>query len=786
MFRNNLILVLRRLKKERLYTFVNVFGLTLGLSAFLLIALYVRDELSFDRFHSDHDQLYRVSATDTTRNTNQGEIAPDLAGIILSDISSVTSAVRLIRLQEKNLLSIEGDGIYADKVLFSDANFFEIFNFKLIEGTAQSVLDQPYQAVITSALSQKLFGEENPIGKMITLNKEREILVSGVCEVPPANSSIKFDMVVRSGVAEMDTPRRGSMLPVLTYLKIPEERNKALVIKSINELKSKSAYSFFVKNDWFDLLPIADQRLRGNFKRSMTDQSDIRYVTLFSGIGFVVLLLALINYVNLVTAQSMRRVKEIGLRKVIGANTYQLIFGQLFESIVITLISFVFAFAAAERVLPFYNALLDKSIVLQYGSSEFFAWVFLAGITLGLLAGLYPAFYISRFKPLVMLNRSATVGGKGHLRKFLILFQFVSSGVLLVVLVIMFSQMNYLKTKDLGFNPDFVVQIPIYSDIRNDYETLKNEIEGIGGVASTTVTGWNVGGGTNTSLFNGSNREADNTKGFSVDMIEADEDYLETVGLKFLHKAPDFDFGTLGKNKIVVNQALIKEFGWDDAPIGKRAYSWNKELKEIVAVVADFHTYSLKQEIGPLYISPLTERSARNILIKVTSNDPQDVLQKVGVIYEEMAQRPFEFYYLDDRIKAFYKKEQGQLMLFQVFSFLAVFISLLGLIALTIYMVEQRRKEVSIRKVLGASVQRLILMLNREYSMLVLLAFIIASPIAYYAMEGWLSEFKYRIPITPFLFVGAFLGFLALSWLVTLFQSLRVSSENPADVLREE
>jgi putative ABC transport system permease protein len=786
MFKNNLKIIVRKLRKEKLYSFVNIAGLTVGLTAFLLIALYVRDELSFDEFHENKENIYRVISQNEERGGYSPQIVSDYVEYFKEDIPQIDAYSRITIQSLYSLVESDEATVNVEKVLYTDANFFDFFSFELEEGTAQGVFSQGGSAVISKALSEKLFGEVNPVGKSVKLDREKTVIISGVSKAVPKNSYIQFEMVVyENGLFKNE--KEGIASAALTYISLTPGLSPEGIGVRIEAAKDKPMYRGFLKGNKYELLPLLDLRLNAPFEFDYFDKNDIRYVTLFSGIGLVVLLLALINYINLVTAQSTRRVKEIGLRKVIGANKAQLIFSQLSESVVLTFISFVFAFAIAERLLPYYNALLDKSITLQYASSEFFIWVFLAGIALGLIAGLYPAFYIARFKPLALLNKStAAVGNKGYLRKFLVLFQFVSSGLLLVVLAIMFSQMNFLKTKDLGFNPDFVIQIPLYDDMRKDYQTLKNEIERVGGVESATATGWTVGRGTTTALFDAPNIEGEEPNNYMVNLVMADKDYAETIGLKFQQKADGFDISNLKKNQIIVNEAFIEKFGWEEEPIGKKAYGWGNEENEIVAVIADFHTYSLKQKVEPLYISSLAKQGGKIMLVKIDAKEATQVIENVGSVYASLAGRPFEFYYLDDKIKAFYKKEQGQFMLFQVFAGLAVFISLLGLIALTIYTVEQRRKEVSIRKVLGASIQNLLLLLNKEYTLLVFLAFLIASPIAYYAMQGWLAEFKYRIDISPFLFIGAFLSFLVLSWMVTGLQSIKVSKENPADVLREE
>lgn len=785
MFKNNLKLIVRKLRKEKLYSFVNIAGLTVGLTAFLLIALYVRDELSYDDFHDNKENIYRVISQNEERGYSSAIIS-DYVEYFKEDIPQIDAYSRISIKSLYSLVETDETTVNVEKVLYADANFFDFFSFELEAGTAQGVFTQGGSAVISKSLSVKLFGDTDPIGKYVKLNREKSLIVSGVSQAVPKNSYIQFEMVVYED-GFFKNEKKGMASNALTYISLTPGQSPSGIDEKIEAANDKPMYRGFLKGNKYELLPLLDLRLNAPFEFDYFDKNDIRYVTLFSGIGLVVLLLALINYINLVTAQSMRRVKEIGLRKVVGANKAQLVFSQLSESIVITLIAFIFAFALAERLLPFYNSVLDKSITLQYGSSEFFIWVFLAGIVLGLIAGLYPAFYVSKFKPLTLLNKSmVAIGSKGYLRKFLVLFQFISSAILMVVLIIMFDQMDFLKTKDLGFSPDFVVEIPLYDEMRRDYQVLKNEVERVGGVESVTATGWSVGQGTSTALFDAPNIKGGQANNYELNLVNADKDYAETIGLKFQQKTEGFDVSSLAKHQIIVNESFVKKFGWEDEVIGRKVYSWGNEELEVVATIADFHTYSLKQEVEPLYISPLSERGGKILLVKVDANDAKQVIENVGNVYEKMAKRPFEFYYLDDKIKAFYKKEQGQFMLFQIFSGLAVFISLLGLIALTIYTVEQRRKEVSIRKVLGASIQNLLLLLNKEYALLVFLAFLIASPIAYYAMQGWLAEFKYRIDISPFLFIGAFLSFLALSWMVTGLQSIKVSKENPADVLREE
>ena len=791
MLSNYLTIIFRKLRKERLYSIINLLGLTIGLTAFLLITLYVRDELSYDKFHADHEQLYRVYATDTTRDVKQGAIAPDLARIILTDIPAVESAVRMISGGGNSLLTVGDQRIYSEKLLFSDANFFEMLDFKLVEGVAQSVLDQPYQAVITNALAEKLFGEENPIGKTITLNKERELVVTGISETPPNNSSLRFDMVIRSGVAEMDTQRPGSMMPALTYIKIPKDQDMAKIAMMINELKVKSSYGIFVRDDVFGLLPITDQRLYGNFSYSYsTDQSDIRFVYLFSGIGLVILLLAVINYINMVTASSLKRAKEIGLRKVIGAQKSQLVWYQLVESVVVTTIALVMAFALTERLLPLMNGLLGKTMELKYFSLEFLLFVPLMGLAIGVLTGLYPSFYISRYKPLVLLkNNMSGTAGKGGLRRVLVGFQFLVAGIMILVTLIMHSQMKFLKEQKMGFDQELLVYVPLFEDLKGKSQVFKNEVLGMSGVSEATVTNWMFGRYGQSGVFAGyyDSDTEERPPYVEVSFVLGDKDVINTLGLKVLESEEGFDMAQLDSTKIAISRLVADGLGWkDESAIGKYVFEYAGYQMKVVAVIEDFHSSSLKDEILPSVILNRESWSDEKLLIRFETEGHQATLKEIKSKYESLLNRPFEFSYVDDEIEKYYKEEADQVALFNTFSGLAIFISLLGLMAMATYSAEQRKKEVSIRKVLGASMKQLILLLNKENGVLVIIAFLTATPITVYAMQDWLAEFKYRITLQPAIFVLALAGFFALNLLVTLFFSMKVSKANPADTLREE
>ncbi|KYG71944.1 ABC transporter permease [Roseivirga echinicomitans] len=791
MFRNHLKLVIRKLRKEKVYSFVNILGLTIGLAAFLLIGLYVRDELSFDKFHSRANEIYRLTNYNEVSSKRNTYSPPDFAEYIQQDAPEVESFVRIKTEGLNNLIATEESAFYTGGLIYSDANFFSFFDFNILNGKPELALASPKSVVLTESFAMKLFGRIDVVGEELTFNKTDKYQVLGVCADVPKNSSIQFELVARGDDKTFEnTFSKGYLTAATTFLMVPESTDLANLESKINNgIRQKPNY-FRVKGDiYYELGSLRDIRLYSNFERDSLETNDAKVVFLFTGIGLVILLLAVINYINLVTAQSIKNFKEIGLRKVIGATRGQLVRYHLLESTVIAFISFVCSFAIAERIIPIFNSALNKQVTLNYLSSDFVIWTLVFGLLLGLLSGLYPAFYITKVSPLSLMQKSATsLGSKGLFRKALVLFQFTVSATLIVILFIMTNQMSYLKTQKLGFDKDNLVSIPLYSDSLNTWVKLKSELLKQSGVTLITANNWKFGDNTSTGRVNKAYVKGEESTIVDVwlDAVEADEDFMKTMSLKMHYTSDDYKGGALTDNQVIVNQSLVKVFGWPENSVGQRVFDYEGNYKEVVAVIEDFHSYSMKEEKAPLIIENGDSEYYNNLLLKLDAAEGKRTLENLAIIYEGIVDRPFEYYYVDDKIASYYKVENGQFKLFQAFSFLAMFISLLGLVALTIYMVEQRRKEVSIRKVLGATIQRLIFMLNREYTILIIIAFLIATPMAYYAMQDWLAEFKYSVNISPLLFVGAFLGFLLLSWLVTLFPSLKVTNENPVEALRNE
>jgi len=791
MLKYNLTLVLRRFRKERVFTVVNILGLTVGLTAFLLITLFVRDELSFDKFHENHETISRLIMNKEDGSRRSGYIPPDFTDYILAEVPSVESYVRITKPLERDLLSYEETSLYSDEVYFTDSTFFTFFEFQLLEGSPYEVLSDPYSAVITESLSKKLFQDQNPLGRLLELNKDQKLQISGVVSDPPRNSSFQFEMLVRAGQKEFEnTFSQGYLRSVVIFLGTHKDSDRASVAKQIDELKLKPNYGKPVLGSYtFELLPLSDHRLKSGLKKDYLSNNDIKQVYLFSGIGIVILLLAVINYINLVTARALKKSREIGLRKVIGAEKRQLISYELFESVGYSLLGMLFAFATTERLLVLFNSATGKEIELDYFSLEFVLFVPAFGILLGLIAGLYPAFYITRFKPLSLIQNAGNTTGKSYMRKALATIQFLIAAIMICVTFIMRSQMNFIQNRPIGFEKELLVNIDMYQDIKENSQVFRNEVMNISGINSASLTSWEFVG--YTSTFRYIEKFDPESENRDVPYIEAtilvgDDYLLETLGLNVLKAEPSFSMVEMDTTEIIVSQLFIDRANWSTDAIGKYVYEYGGGRKRVVAIIEDFHSDTYKNEIVPTIIEKNKAWGDEQLLLRLESKDQIKALDLVASLYENQLERPFEYQFVNEQIDFYYRKEAAQIKLFNTFSGLAIFLSLLGLLAMTFYAVEQRRKEVSIRKVLGASMQRLILMLNKEHSILVTLAFLIASPIAYYAMQGWLQEFEYRINLTPLLFILVFLSFLVLSWIVTIVQSLRVSNENPANVLRED
>lgn len=701
MFINQFKLVLRRLRKAPFYSLVNLLGLTIGITAVLFIAIYVNDERSYDRFHTDADRIFRLTSAHERFGVS-GMTVTDYVEHFAPDMPEVEAYTRLSPQRREVMVSAGDTDLNLGGVMTADPNFFSFFSFNLVDGIKDKVFAETGRAVITRSASNTLFGDQNPIGQEIVIEKGERYVISGLSEDPPGNSTIQYSLLLfKRGFFDNQFEQRHSVRTVITYLKLSH---------------------------------------------------------------------------------------GTGLRKVIGAGRSQLMLYHLLESGLLTLVSFLLAFGLVERLMPVFNAAVGKDIQIHFLNPGWLGFGILFSMVLGVVSGLYPAYYINKVKPLALMNRFATSekNGKGF-KKGLVLFQFVATAILIVTLVIMRQQMNYLEEKDLGFDTELVLSVPLSRDSTHLYSKLKNEFDAIPGVVNTSLTGFRIGGSAMVSVMHGPIVDGTGPGGDIYNAVYADEHLFNTLNIQFYWQSSLWEGGRLKNGEMLVNHSMAEKLGWLGDPTGKKLYDQNgRNGRHVVGIVQDLHIKSLKNKVEPAVIYPLGDWGTNTLLVKLEQGTGPSVVSQMAASFSLLFDRPFSYELLENQVDRFYAKERGQFRLFQVFSSLALFISLLGLFALTIYTLQQRRKEIGIRKVLGASLNGLILMLNREYAVLVVIAFLVATPVAYYGMEQWLADFSYRIELSPVLFVATFLGFLLLCWSITAGLSLRVSGENPADVLREE
>lgn len=796
MLKSYFLSTFRRLKRDKFFSTLNLVGLTVGVTSFILLALYVQNELSVDQFHSKKDQIYIIAENVNGGKDKWSRYRTSYAARLKDRIPELSQMAMLSELGFDDLIKANERSFYVENVYMSNNDFFEIFDFPIRQGTAQLNLEN--KAVITESLAKQYFDDESPIGRVIEVDGTGSFEVTAIAADPPANSRIQFKLMLSNlpelKEADESFAERGGTV-VSAYVLLPEnasiESVQAKVDKLMMEEWPKDSPVFneeggFEQRMYF--FPFSDIHLRSGFTWTLFPINDIRYVYLFGSVAFLILMIACLNYVNLITARSIKKMKEIGLRKVFGANRKQILRQNIFESSLYTFISVLLAFALAERLLPYYNNLIDRQLSLSYFSLEFF--VFVIGLTLivGLASGIYPALRLSGFKTINALHGNSKVKERSGVRRGLVFTQFLVAQGLIVATVIIQSQLNYLQNKDLGYDRENVLFIKTYGELGDRTSVFKEEVARISGVKEVSLTsniidhnGLTFG---KVSEFNGE-EESSEEDFFVSNSFEVDFNYLKTVGMRsILGMSVDEIAGITSDDKIVITKTAQEKLRLED-PIGMRINFWRKD-REVVAVIDDFHNQSLKSEIMPSALI-LTGNHRDFLNIRFESGQTREALMQIEEIWSSMVKdRPFLFQFYDDYYDANYRKETRLGSIFNVFSGIAISISIIGLIGLTTFAAEQRLKEFGIRKVLGASASQLVALLSKEFVFLILISFLIACPIIYLASADWLDTFKYKITLSPLTFAIGLIITMTIAFVSVWNQSRRVSKVNPTDILRNE
>jgi len=782
MFKNYFNIAWRLLLRQKGFTFINISGLAVGLACCILIMLWVQDELSYDKFHDSADDIYYVilnqEYNDGQKVITQCTPGP-LAGVMKEEFPEIIRSSRYTPFLEKLVVN-RGEIFHQERIRLVDQDFLSMFSFKLIEGSPGLCLADRKSIVLTQEMATKFFGDEDPIGKTLTINESFDFTVTGIMEDPPDQSSLKFSALARFEFMTdlgRDIDVWGSN-SYFTFVQLQPGTQETTLEEKIKDFHKK----YHEGNVTLTLFPLTSDRLY----YPDGSEGNIKYVRIFSLVAIFVLLIASINFMNLSTARSEKRAREVGIRKAIGANRSNLIRQFINESLLTAFIAFIIAIGIVELILPVFNNLAGKQMSLSLFANPINLAIVIAFVLLtGLIAGSYPAFVLSSFRPVKALAHSKNAGKTTSIvRRCLVIIQFSISIILIICTISVVRQLRYMENSDLGLNKENVLRLPFKGFEGSKYSVFKNEILQNPEVQYVTAAAsWPGYIGSNTAGWDweGKDPEKDALIGYSL----VDFDYDKVLELQMAEgRFYDQQYSTDSTSSIVMNEEAIRYMGLEN-PTGKVVHIWGLDLT-IIGVVKDFHYQSLATKIKPLGIFFLPDWN-KHIFIKLSGNNTTSALSSIETAYHHINPGyPFESMYLDEVYDGMYDNESRMSQLLGYFSILAIFISCLGLFGLTAHTVERKTKEIGIRKVLGASVNGIVGLLTREFTQLVLIAILIAIPIAWYFMNQWLDGYAYRINIGWWVFAIAAATALIISILTTSMQAIRAAITNPVKTLRYE
>jgi len=798
MFRNYLLIALRSIKKNKTYSFLNVFGLTIGISCALIIFLFVYDELTYDHNHLNRDVIYRLNGSYHLPNNGGIEAyattGPVVGEMIAKDFPEIKQMVRFRRMRDR-VVQIPGtnERVY-ELLIAADSNVFKLFTFPLLSGDPNTALVEPQSMVLTESMAKKYFNRTNVVGETLYLPEDTlTFKITGVMADQPSNSHLQFNFLISFETLKnlhynLDSWWNYSFHTFLELEKGVDVSALSEKIKFISRkyIADQEDYSGYRQE--YSLIPLSDIHLHSNLRTELAPNSKASYAYIFLLIGIFLLLIACINFMNLATARSAMRAKEIGLRKVAGAFRSQLIGQFLSESIIMAAMAMILSLGLTYLLLSQVNDFTGKQLVLINNPVS---WLALISITVvvGLLAGSYPSFFLSAFRPVETLKGNFKTGNKGNLlRKSLVVFQFTISIFLISGTLIVSQHLNFIRSMDLGFNKDHILTLPTRNanNAQRDYGVLKNELEKMAGISGVTLSSQVPG----IELGNNVVRKGWDDEAAWSDMrfLAVDEDFAKVYGVEFVEgRFFDKAFPSDETQSFLVNESGMKRLGWDNPKeILGQPLSWQDRKGRVIGVVKDFHYMSANVAIEPFIIVMNKPWSVGYLSAKITG-DPSVMLSQIEKAFTQtLNDKIFEYSFLDVDFDQQYKSEEKFMSVFTFFAGVAIAIACLGLYGLAMFTSEIKFKEIGIRKVLGASGLSLILLMIKEFSVLVSIAFLLAVPAAYFGMNEWLNSFPYKDNINPLLFLLA--GFIStmIALLTVGYQSLKAANINPVESLSNQ
>jgi putative ABC transport system permease protein len=795
MIKNYFKIAWRNLKKNRLYALINIIGLTVGIVSCLLIGIYIKHELSYDRFNRNADNMARVTMEYSFGGTAQKvavtgtKVGPQFKRIF-------PQVIDYVRLFKRNQVISYNNQLFQEKnFMYADPSFFKIFSFNLLKGNVADVLNAPDKLVITQTAAKKYFGTEDPIGKILKVG-DQNFMISGIAADTPSNSQVQFDFIVSfNNLSATKEPENWYNANYITYLLLkdkehvqPLQKQITAYMNTVNKGELKNSGSQYLT---FHLEPLTSVHLHSNLPDGFEPNGSVVYIYILIVVAFLILIIACVNYINLSIAQSASRGAEIGIRKVLGAAKQQLFKQFIGESLLVTAIAVILAFGLAFVMLPFFNNISGKQI--QFNAlldPVILACLVLLGIVIGFAAGAYPALLLSGIKLAKILKSGFSFTSGQSVRRSLIIFQFIISIFLIVTTITILQQLSFIRNKDVGYNRSNIVVLPVSYSMSTRIDALKkliNNVPGVESVAAANNEPIDVKWGDAIKTKDG--------KGLTVNALPMDEDFIKTMQLKII-AGTDFNqtdvlqIDSTGNFKnfhysFMLNEAAARALGWTPQQAIGKEISKNFDGR-IKAVVKDFNFKSFHDPIGPLLIF-LDHFQTQALFVRITGNNTPSAIKSIQKIWKDrVPEKPFEYKFLDDDYDALYRTEQRTAGVFTTFSVLAMLLACLGLFAVTAYAVVQRTKEIGIRKVLGANVSGIIMLISKDFLVLVIIATIIASPIAWYVSYKWLQDFAYRISIHWWIFIVAGAASLIVAAFTVSIQALKAAIANPVNSLRSE
>lgn len=785
MLKHSLLLIYRNFLRSKSYFTINLVGLSTGLACTLLIYLWVRDEMRMNTFHEKDVRLFQVMEHQKyadeimTTSSTPGILAETLKEEMPEvEYAATTTWINSYTLSVKDL-NVKAKGYHVGK------DYFNIFSYTLLQGNADQVLSDKFGMVISKSLAVKLFGtDENAVGKMVDLQHSKPFHISGVFEDVPTVSSFQFDFVMSFEEFKDENQwvtEWGNNGPS-TYIVLREGSDATVFTEKIKDfVKGKNEQS----NVTLFLQRFSERYLHGRFENGVQAGGRIEYVRLFSIIAIFILIIACINFMNLSTARASRKAREVGIKKSVGAQRQSLILQFISESMVMTLLSVIVALVFVWILLPQFNVITEKKMVLTLNDSELLAWI--AGISLftGCVAGSYPAVYLSGFKPAAVL-KGEVKGSIGEVwaRKGLVVFQFLLSVVLIVSVLVVYKQIEFVQSKNLGYTKEHLIVFPIEGKVRTNLDTFLEEVKRIPGVVNASSMGHSMlGRNNNTSGLKWEGKNPDDLILF--ENVRANYGLIETLGIEMLEgRSFSEEFGT-DSTKIIFNEAAIKVMGMKD-PIGKHINLWDEYDLEIVGVVKDFHFQSLHDAVNPLFFI-LNSKYNWNVTVRVEAGKEKETLSSLEKFYANFNPGfTLDYQFQDVEYAKQYAAEQRVSSLSFSFATMAILISCLGLFGLATFTAERRLKEIGIRKALGSSSTNIVLLLSGDFTRMVLLSIVLALPLSYWLLDQWLQRFAFHVELSVWYFVAAGLLAILIAWLTVASQAIRAATINPVQCLRDQ